>query len=1445
MKWKQNFVLILSFLTIYSITHAQSVWEKTFIKANHTYQDYSITTAQDGSEDLVLAGTVINQATGQHQINVIRIEDQTSTVVFDENYHPGQQAWGMSIASYQTAAGSGYAVTGFAEVNGVRQTLVMTIDETGTQIDSKLYDQESSATSSMGLNIQATPNAADEGFVLVGMTHEDLAGSTLRFADKKGFCLKLDQNLNITWETYFDSPLGSAYTIDYDGASHVIPTDQGYFITGGKNGLTLIGQQRQAMLALMLDPSGAIIWDSSSFTGNAIDNGASAYYDQANQEIYLLTNISVTHHLGLMVYDAASGAVNYTKSLESYTSNGELDKYGYALVKAPFQDKLLIQGRGRDFGWATNPPSLGQPAFIVDYDMTTQQFGVNYLEPTLSETLNTTGAQDPFFTNALRTFYYPQSMTNINAGSSAFISYDGDNGDPANLIVRKFRHPVADQYEFCEEGLDFVLDTFRMANDFPGEPFDEPVFTTSPTDVTLIGSDEVAEVETNCLRPGEEPFICEGNLVQNGDFETGTPTTGDEDITNATNWGGIWSTPGFSTADFYNTTTALPPPSLSVPAPTAQGNFGAFWCRNQGGNPFREGIMNELSAPVGQNTGVYELTLKVACLFEPFNNPSLAIYGTTGALGTGGPLVDATTPVNAALFSDVYTIGIHPIPDDCDNNYTTITFTFDTQAGVGFPATGFDHIFLTRADGMGSGTFLAVDDVCLRWVRNSPFLCEGNLVQNGDFETGTPTTGDEDISNATNWGGIWNTAGFSTGDFYNTTTAVAPLGTPAPASQGNFGAFWCRNQGGNPFREGIMNELVSTINQNSGVYELTLKVACLFEPFNDPALVVYGSSGALGTGGPLVDASTPVNSALFPDVYTIGAYLITDSCDNNFTTLTFTFDTQTASFPAGGIDHIFLTRADGSGSGTFLAVDDVCLRWIRESVFECEENLVQNGDFEMGTPTTGDEDISNAANWGGIWSTPGFSTGDFYNTTTAVTPLGTPTPVSQNNFGAFWCRNQGGNPFREGIMNELTTTINQNSGVYQLTLKVACLFEPFNDPALAIYGTTGSIGTGGPLVDASTPVNAALFPDVYTIGTYAMSTDNCDNNFTTITYTFDTQDVSFPVGGINHIFLTRVDGSGSGTFLAVDDLCLQWIGESVFVCDDNYVQNGDFEDGTPSSLDEDISNALGWGAIWSDSSGVSTGDFYNTTTDLPPPVLAVPTPVTQNNFAGFWSRIQGGTIYREGVLNELNSTIMPNSGIFQLTFKTACLFTPSSPASMSIYVANGSIGTGGPLVNGTTPINDGLFLDSWEFATHAISTDCDNNFQTVSYLLDTHDPSFPASGINAIFFTRTDGVSPGAYVAIDDVCLEFVVNADDIIAEAFPLKLYPNPAHDQIRLEWSDQSAEVLRVQLFDSSGRLVLSQPAPENRGDLDISQLPNGLYMLRISTADGRMAMKKVIKQ
>jgi hypothetical protein len=165
-----------------------------------------------------------------------------------------------------------------------------------------------------------------------------------------------------------------------------------------------------------------------------------------------------------------------------------------------------------------------------------------------------------------------------------------------------------------------------------------------------------------------------------------------------------------------------------------------------------------------------------------------------------------------------------------------------------------------------------------------------------------------------------------------------------------------------------------------------------------------------------------------------------------------------------------------------------------------------------------------------------------------------------------------------------------------------------------------------------------------------------------------------------------------------------------------------------------------------------------------PGALQAPLPLSQGQFAGFWSRIQGGDIYREGALNQLNTTIPPNTGIYELTFKVACLFTPNTPASMSIFVANGTINGGAALTSGTTPPNTALFADSWEFGIHPIPTTCDNNFQTVSFQLDSGDPSFPTTGVNALFFTRTDGVMPGAYVAIDDVCLRKLCCRDD---EAF------------------------------------------------------------------------------
>jgi hypothetical protein len=210
--------------------------------------------------------------------------------------------------------------------------------------------------------------------------------------------------------------------------------------------------------------------------------------------------------------------------------------------------------------------------------------------------------------------------------------------------------------------------------------------------------------------------------------------------------------------------------------------------------------------------------------------------------------------------------------------------------------------------------------------------CPLNFAKNGDFEVGTPTSNDQDICNALCWCGIWT--GGSTGDYYSTNPSTGPPGTmPVPASQGKFGAMWCRKQGNQRvWREGIMNELQQTIPPNSGCYELEFKIACTGFYFGTPILSAYGvyAPGGLASAPQPIDGATPTNLNLYPPGATVllGAHPIPPSCNNNFLNpaqkIVFSFNAS--SLPAAGISHIFFTRDDQTNGGVYLAIDDVCLR---------------------------------------------------------------------------------------------------------------------------------------------------------------------------------------------------------------------------------------------------------------------------------------------------------------------------------------------------------------------------------------------------------------------------------------------------------------------------------------------------------------------------------------
>ncbi len=65
--------------------------------------------------------------------------------------------------------------------------------------------------------------------------------------------------------------------------------------------------------------------------------------------------------------------------------------------------------------------------------------------------------------------------------------------------------------------------------------------------------------------------------------------------------------------------------------------------------------------------------------------------------------------------------------------------------------------------------------------------------------------------------------------------------------------------------------------------------------------------------------------------------------------------------------------------------------------------------------------------------------------------------------------------------------------------------------------------------------------------------------------------------------------------------------------------------------------------------------------------------------------------------------------------------------------------------------------------------------------------------------------------------------------------LYPNPARDLISLEYNTSCNEVLRLEILDPAGRMILSEHLLNSSGEqyyqTDISGLPPGFYICRIS--------------
>jgi len=84
-----------------------------------------------------------------------------------------------------------------------------------------------------------------------------------------------------------------------------------------------------------------------------------------------------------------------------------------------------------------------------------------------------------------------------------------------------------------------------------------------------------------------------------------------------------------------------------------------------------------------------------------------------------------------------------------------------------------------------------------------------------------------------------------------------------------------------------------------------------------------------------------------------------------------------------------------------------------------------------------------------------------------------------------------------------------------------------------------------------------------------------------------------------------------------------------------------------------------------------------------------------------------------------------------------------------------------------------------------------------------------------------------------------------LLEEETELKVYPNPAKDIVNLTMENVAIQSVAVMGIDGKTLLNVAVPANDGNYPLDISSLPSGIYILNITTPNGKTISKKLMVQ
>ena len=151
-------------------------------------------------------------------------------------------------------------------------------------------------------------------------------------------------------------------------------------------------------------------------------------------------------------------------------------------------------------------------------------------------------------------------------------------------------------------------------------------------------------------------------------------------------------------------------------------------------------------------------------------------------------------------------------------------------------------------------------------------------------------------------------------------------------------------------------------------------------------------------------------------------------------------------------------------------------------------------------------------------------------------------------------------------------------------------------------------------------------------------------------------------------------------------------------------------------------------------------------------------------------------------------------------------------------------------VNGTTS------------AVGATQLGTDITISGTTYTLQTRTFTATTAGTYYFIFNNaTPIVATASSLRLDSVSMTSVLGTNDFLSSNF--SVFPNPVKNVINFS-NDANAVVSLVEMTDLNGRVIKSQKVNATEGQISVSDLATGMYMMKITTDQG-VAVKKIVKQ